>query len=937
MSKKVHYLSSLVLMMVRSKGVCMQINNVVNSQIVPKKQNFKGSSANSGAFSNFSTYQSVPSGVSKAYASPRITQGYKELETFDVPYVGQGKLYELANGHKIAIVQKPGPFVINTCIKAGHEQESVTGHFLEHLVYNAENEIGGTTFASFLREIGADRDASVESFHTNYAIKYPFNDSENIDKIIKTQAKLLQEPKEFKNRFETEKGILVSEYTMRPKEKKHYDEATLRYTILNKLFGIDEKQKLEINEIEKVKNTQIKDVEDFYKNYYKNNNMATFIVGDVNPDEIVKIFTKYFDKQNNPSLKNEKQDLARPIQQTKRFDIKLNSEIDDNIKVGFIGPENNDIKGNFLNMALKLYLNDVKNNKDYLYEGMSTENEPVKNSIIMFSTKAKNGEEEQKLKDLYQNIFNLVQKPIPDKDLEILKIKLKESFTTFYESAYPIAILGGEKLLYSNKIDFFEYSKLVDKLTKEDLQNFAKKHFDLNKAVVIVTHESEDTKKASQTAFTGSKTTLDTSNMVEYKYPNNLQLIVDTSPSIAKTSFRLDFVSDEIAKTKLGVSKVFAFMLLKSLEDYKSEYPYISEPRLNVKLNKIGMLTTCPSEYTKKTIALVKANVLNPNLSQKALDETKELLKKEYEIISDEFIKKMEQQHYSNYNYRDSFAGYPSSEEACKNIDAITLSDVITFHKQIISSAQGRAILVMPKDTFVKQQSEILSLIGADISQLKPKQKNNLASKIPVQSISISKIIVNEIKGNNATIQQDFQISQNGDLKDELGVKLISIMLGEQSDSRLEGDIREKQGLSYTTGSLYDSDGRLGYLSLISNLPLDKNNANDLQKVLDTFKKNINDLINNPVSSGELERAKTTFKSQIIQDLEYSGGRNDLINTYGVDNVKNLYQLLYGITPDDINTLSKTFLTKPCIISINANKDVIDANKQYLLQIGEIV
>ena len=67
----------------------MQINSVNSARIVQKQQNFKGSSVNSNPLSSSPSYQPMPLEASKAYASPQITQGYKEIETFDVPYIGK--------------------------------------------------------------------------------------------------------------------------------------------------------------------------------------------------------------------------------------------------------------------------------------------------------------------------------------------------------------------------------------------------------------------------------------------------------------------------------------------------------------------------------------------------------------------------------------------------------------------------------------------------------------------------------------------------------------------------------------------------------------------------------------------------------------------------------------------------------------------------------
>lgn len=918
----------------------MQINNVVNLKNIQRQQNFKGSSATSSPFADFPNYQPVPLDTSKAYASPQITEGYKELETFDVPYVGKGKLYELANGHKVAIVPKSGPFMINTCVKAGQDNDPVISHFVEHLVYNFDTQIDNETFASFQRRLGIDGNATTDNDHTNYWMKYPFDDKETIEKIIKAQAQILQNPKDFRTQYEKEKGILISEETIRSKDKANPDENIPRYLILNNLLGLNEKPQDRTNQIEKIKNTNIEELETFYKRNYNNNNMVTFIVGDVNPDDTIKTLVKYFNKPNDSNgakLINKKQDTSKLIQQTKRFDVNLNSEIKKNVQVGFVGPKNNDIKENFLSLALKVYIQDIKNNKNLTYKDISTETLSAKDGVIIFSAHSKNGEEELALNNINKYITNLAQNTISDKDFKSLKIHLKENFTSFNESSYVMSLLGGEKLLYSNKIDFFEAPKLIDGLTKEDLQNFAKKYFDLNKAVVVVAHETPKPTNSVQSSFTGNKKTLDTSNIIEYKYPDtNLQLIVDTSPAIAKTSFRLDFVSNDLAKAKPGALKLLTYMMIDDFDSYKSQYPYISDPELKYRYNELGLITTCPPEFSREMIKVVKDNLLTPSLTQESLDKNKRILKEYYKIKYDKSTRIIHEQKYYNYNYVDNSINNLSPEEYSKAIDNITLDDIVNLHKQIINKAQGKAILVMPKETFEPNKKNIFNLINKDMPKLQLKQNVNIADKISISTIDKTKIITDIIKDDNAVIQQDFQISQSGNTKENLEVELLKIILGEQRDSRLESEIRDKQGLSYSTGASFNSDGRLGYLSLGSYLPLDKYNANNLQKILSTFKKSIDDLINNPISNEELEMAKTNFKSNVINNLEYSGARNDLVYEYGIDSTRKLFENLDSITPNDIQNLSQKVLTKPSIIIIKASKDVIDANKEYLTSLGEI-
>ncbi len=107
--------------------------------------------------------------------------------------------------------------------------------------------------------------------------------------------------------------------------------------------------------------------------------------------------------------------------------------------------------------------------------------------------------------------------------------------------------------------------------------------------------------------------------------------------------------------------------------------------------------------------------------------------------------------------------------------------------------------------------------------------------------------------------------------------------------------------------------------------------------VVNSIKSNIDKIISEPVSKNELQHAKNQFKSDIITMIEFSSGRNDLLNEYGIEDTKKLFKTIDEITPQDIQNITKTYLTKPAIISINANKDVLDANKSYLSELGEVI
>lgn len=912
----------------------MQINSVVNLQNIQRLQNFKGNSANFNPFNELPSYQPIPLDTSKAYASPQIAEGYKEIETFDVPYVGKGKLYELANGHKVAIIPKKGVFVINTLVHAGHEQEPITGHFLEHLIYNSENNLDEKTFADNLADIGAFRSATTHNDYTNYRLDYTFNDEESIEKLIRLQANLLQYPQNLTNRMEKEKGVLISEYTLNPISKSKMEEEKINYLTLNNIFNLNEQPKEHFNEIEKIKSASLEQISTYYNKYYNNNNMVTIIEGDVNPNSIIKTFSKNFNKPNQSILvkKMSKQDLSKPIQSTKRLDINLDSAIKDNIQVNFVGPENSNQKEKVLAWMLQTYIRE--NNLGYKLNNINTEEFSTNKSILKFSYNSETGKEEQKLQELYKKIFDLAQKEISEEDFSILKLKLKDYYSSITESAPVLSEVCGKDFVKDGKINFNDEYKYIDSVTKEDLQNFAKTYIDFNKALVIIAHNKVESKQ-NQPSFKG-KSNIETNNIKEYKYQNNLQLLVDNSEGITRTTYKLNLIPNSIPNLKPGVAELLAFMINDSIKQgmFKS---LPSNYKAQLRLNNMELVLSVTPEQTSEAINFVNSALQSPNFSQESFDKNIKILRKLNSEVIDNYTSNLYAEKYAGYPVRYSLEKIPSKEERMKKIDEIKLLDVVDAYNQIMKNAQGKAVLVMPKDEFENQKTNILEQTGTGFSFLQPKNNAHNIEGLNIKSINKTKVLINEINNVDASIIQEFQIVNNGDIKEQLTIKLLNLILGDSTNSRIESDIREKQGLSYNAGSAYETDGILGYFSIYASLPLDENNSENLKVILGSLRSNINAFIDNSVTDVELQRAKKLFKSDVIGLTEFSSGRSDILSEYGLNNIQKLFEIVDKITSQDIQNIAKTYLTKPSIISISASKDAIASNKDYLSNIGEIV
>ena len=118
--------------------------------------------------------------------------------------------------------------------------------------------------------------------------------------------------------------------------------------------------------------------------------------------------------------------------------------------------------------------------------------------------------------------------------------------------------------------------------------------------------------------------------------------------------------------------------------------------------------------------------------------------------------------------------------------------------------------------------------------------------------------------------------------------------------------------------------------------------SNNLIEIFKSFDKCENSLQKELVTSEQLEIAKRRFKSNIFNQLETCQGRNKVLSLannsfYGKDFLVELEKAIDNITPYDIREIAKYYLLQPALYSISGNKETIEANKDYLKTLGEIV
>ena len=332
----------------------------------------------------------------------------------------------------------------------------------------------------------------------------------------------------------------------------------------------------------------------------------------------------------------------------------------------------------------------------------------------------------------------------------------------------------------------------------------------------------------------------------------------------------------------------------------------------------------------------MKEILYNPVFSQEKFNRAKEKIKVNLSSMPQSAVSRAIEELYRGHPYGNS------ARKILEEIDNVTLEDVINFYNSIISNSQAVAVMTGPTSKNPGIKTDIINFLQ---NKLPVYKQFNYVNDVNVPLLKNTKVITQAEERNQAHIVQMFRIRESGNVKDQAAVYLLNKILGGDSQSRLFMDLREGQKLAYKVCSSYTTNNKTGELTLEIKTTTRSNKPDqylNLQKALNGFKSNINRLIHTPVSQEELEGAKLSLKSDLIFTAESSQNVNGMIldgfnSPYGAVYNKELFDIIDKITPSDIQNAAKIYLTNPSVISIIASKDTLEKNKDYLLNLGQLV
>ncbi|MEO5684385.1 MAG: insulinase family protein [Chitinophagaceae bacterium] len=224
-----------------------------------------------------------------------------------IPLDPNVKVGKLPNGltYYISKNVKPAKKVeLRLAVNAGsvleNDNQRGLAHFMEHMGFNGTTHFPKNELVDFLQKsgvkFGADLNAYTSFDETVYILPVPTDDPAMFDKGLMVLEDWAFNNVFDKNEIEKERGVVLEESRLRKGAFERM--STLYYP---RLFnGSKYAERLPIGKDDILKTFKPETLKSFYKNWYRPNQMAVMVVGDIDPAEAEKLIRAHFSKFTNP-------------------------------------------------------------------------------------------------------------------------------------------------------------------------------------------------------------------------------------------------------------------------------------------------------------------------------------------------------------------------------------------------------------------------------------------------------------------------------------------------------------------------------------------------------------------------------------------------------------------------------------------------------------
>ena len=406
------------------------------------------------------------------------------------------KTKTLDNGLQIiAIPMNNGSNVISTDIfyKVGSGSEimgkSGIAHMLEHLNFKSTKNLKAGEFDEIVKGLGGVNNASTGFDYTHYFIK---SSSKNLSKSLELFAELMENLTLSDEEFQPERDVVLEERRWRTDNSPI---GYLYFRLFNNAFLYHPYHWTPIGFKDDIKNWTIENIKEFHANYYQPSNAIIIVAGDIDAKTVFEQSEKYFkDIKSKPVLYpsahqvEPKQDGAKRVELHKESEVQMiaiaykipNFAHPDQIALSALS----ELLSNGKSSILQKHLVDDKKMVNQIY-GYNMENKDP--SLFLFLAVCNPGVEAESVeKELLQIIEEIKSGKIDEHEVQKIKNTTKADFIFSLESASNLANLFGGYFAKGDIEPLLHYEENINKLTKEDIVEVAKKYFVPEQSTTVI-------------------------------------------------------------------------------------------------------------------------------------------------------------------------------------------------------------------------------------------------------------------------------------------------------------------------------------------------------------------------------------------------------------------------------------------------------------------
>lgn len=868
--------------------------------------------------------------------------------------------YKLANGHKVTVVpMENSPTTVKNYVNVGsmNETDDIKGisHFLEHMVFNGTLGTpgymklnSGDPFRK-VDKLGGWINASTNYTLTDYVNSTPMLEERDLEEQIKIMASMTEDIALTPEMIEKEKGPVCSEINMiLDNPQTILIDQTIR-TLFNVRSSADE---LVGGSTRHIKNLTREKVKEYYDKYYTPDNMNLVITGDVEPDKVMELVSKSFHSTKTKTGVPYEEKML-PINKTVRKDFILDKALSTEIMLGFAGPKNNDFKSKIIFQILEKHINstslglnkDLKNINTYGSLGIEKVNSNPNNSkMIYYGANCSEENSEKALKLLFEK-FSEIKSP-DDKKLQVIKKHLLQDYKKGLEYSSFVNNIIGNSVIDGTFESIDEYENVLNNITQEDINEFIKKYFDLNKVAITVVHPettpdaiNANFAKTHSLSFKGVKTPLKAEKISEKVLDNNYKIgfyETDNDPICCTTQLTYNTkhkINPAVCEVLDSIFKMGSLNYTEEDID-KIEEEYNLELEANITPRKIIILGYSNKEDFDKIMKIQKDILYNPRITEETLEKAKADIRDSIERSKDSanslYIK-----HESKTN---PFC--ISKNEVLEKLDSVTIEDVKQLHQYVLKNAKASVAINIPSNDPEFKENVIDKFNSFE--KVKPFDYDKIKIYKPNQQVEVL------TKANNASqadIAQFFKFEYKDTLEEEIMLDIINTILTSSSIG-LFSNLREKEQLAY---SVYSDVNRLGdsaeischILTTTDNKAIGEISYDNIQKSINGFNRQIKALLNSEYTDDDLESAKRLLKASLINKegnmAKVSSITQAIQSNEGLDRENQLFNVIDNITREKLDEFSQRAFKNPPTYSIVASKDTLDANQEYFERLKQAV